>query len=148
MKIADALSGITRLFLDTAPVIYFVERHPAYAALVDDIFDRIDRGVIQAVTSPVTLTECMVQPIRNGLTSLAQDFDDLIVAGSNVTFVPIGPDIAYHAAELRAIHNFRLADAFQAAAALAAGCGAILSNDRALKRLHSLPALILDDLEL
>ena len=27
MKIADALSGVTRLFLDTAPVNFFVERH-------------------------------------------------------------------------------------------------------------------------
>jgi hypothetical protein len=28
MRISDALAGISRLFLDTAPVIYFVERNP------------------------------------------------------------------------------------------------------------------------
>ncbi|MDZ8186866.1 MAG: hypothetical protein RMX96_18695 [Nostoc sp. ChiSLP02] len=28
MRISDALSGVSRLFLDTAPVIYFVERNP------------------------------------------------------------------------------------------------------------------------
>jgi hypothetical protein len=31
VKVADALQGVTRLFLDTAPVIYYVERNPKYA---------------------------------------------------------------------------------------------------------------------
>ena len=33
MKVADALQNVTRLFLDTAPVIYYVERNPRYAAV-------------------------------------------------------------------------------------------------------------------
>jgi hypothetical protein len=28
MRISDALAGVSSLFLDTAPVIYFVERNP------------------------------------------------------------------------------------------------------------------------
>jgi len=88
MKIDDALIGVTRLFLDTAPVIYFVERNPVYSALVDDIFNRIDKGMIEAVTSPVTLAECLVVPIRKALRNVVQDFTDLIVAGANVTFLP------------------------------------------------------------
>lgn len=28
MKIQDALKGISKLALDTAPIIYFVEKHP------------------------------------------------------------------------------------------------------------------------
>ncbi len=30
MRLEDALSGVTRLFLDTAPVVYFVEEHPTF----------------------------------------------------------------------------------------------------------------------
>jgi PIN domain nuclease of toxin-antitoxin system len=30
MSIEDALQGVSRLFLDTAPVIYYMERHPTY----------------------------------------------------------------------------------------------------------------------
>jgi hypothetical protein len=78
VKIADVLRTVTHLFLDTAPVIYYVERNSTYEARVDDIFDRIDAG------SPghhltVTLAECLVGAIKQGLPQAQQDFTDLIV---------------------------------------------------------------------
>lgn len=36
MRIDEALQGVTRLFLDTAPVIYYVEKHPTYLDLCAD----------------------------------------------------------------------------------------------------------------
>jgi predicted nucleic acid-binding protein len=148
MKIAAALHGVKRLFLDTAPVIYFVERNPAYTALVDDIFDRIDAGTLEAVTSPITLAECLVHPVKKGLSKTEQDFNDLIVGGANVTFVPLGDAAGRRAAELRATYNLALADALQVAAALTAGCDAFLTNDVGLKVVKEIPILVLKDLEL
>lgn len=148
MKLADALSTVTRLFLDTAPVIYYVERNPQYAPLVDEIFDRIDDGTLPAVTSPVTLAECLVVPYRLGQVNVQQDFTDLVVSGSGVTFVLLDDATARRAAELRASYNLSLTDAFQFAAALAAGCDAFLTNDAALKRVTELTGLVPEDLEL
>jgi predicted nucleic acid-binding protein len=147
VTVAEALQGVTRLFLDTGPVIYYVERNPAYTALVDDIFDRIDRGTLSAATSPVTLAECLVMPIRQGLSQAEQDFIDLIVSGVNVSFVALDDAIARRAAQLRAGYNLTLADAFQVGAALAAGCDALLTNDLLLKRVQELPVLVLDELQ-
>lgn len=148
MKIADALRGVARLFLDTAPVIYFVEQNPAYADRVNDIFDRIDAGTLTAVTSPITLAECLVGAIRHGPAHLVTDFTDLITVGVNVTFGPIDAAVAQEAARQRAIHNLTLTDALQVAVALAAGSDAFLTNDLALKRVTALPILVLDELEL
>lgn len=148
MKIAAALQGVARLFLDTAPVIYYVERNPAYTALVDDIFDRIDAGTLQSITSPITLAECLVAPIRQGLTQAQQDFTDLIVSGANVAFLTLDAPMANRAADLRARYNLGLLDAFQVSIALAGGANAFLTNDRLLSRVQELPMLILDDLEL
>ena len=148
MKIAVALQGVSRLFLDTAPVVYHVESNAAYKPLVDSIFNQIDAGTIHAVTSPITLAECLVMPIRLGLTQAQQDFTDLIVAGPNVTFVNLNESMARQAAELRARYNLGLADSFQVASALAAGCDALLTNDLGLKRVTELPILVLDELEL
>jgi hypothetical protein len=78
MKISAALQGVALLFLDTAPVIYLVEKNPDYLALVSDIFRRIDDGQVGAVTSPVTLAECLVHPFRLGLSQLRQDFIDVV----------------------------------------------------------------------
>ena len=33
MKASEALEGVARLFLDTAPVVYYVEKHPRAAEL-------------------------------------------------------------------------------------------------------------------
>ncbi|WP_228061116.1 MULTISPECIES: hypothetical protein [unclassified Coleofasciculus] len=33
MNITESLQGVTRLFLNTAPVIYYIERSPQYFAL-------------------------------------------------------------------------------------------------------------------
>ena len=148
MKIGEMLRGAKRLFLDTAPVIYFVERNPDYLERAQPAFAQIDAGTITAVTSPVTLSECLVVPLRLGLESLRQDFVDLLQSGANTTFVNIDGDTARRAAELRARYNLSLPDAFQVAAALAASCDAFLTNDATLKRVTELTVIVLDDLDL
>lgn len=69
MKNDSALQNITHLFLDTAPVIYYLEKNPQYFDTVEFVFDQIDNGSITAVTSPVTLAECLVVPYRVGPTA-------------------------------------------------------------------------------
>lgn len=147
MKIADALQGITRIFLDTAPVIYYVEKHPDYLSLVAPVFDRIDAETLTAVTSPVTLAECLVMPYRLDLPQLRQDFIDVIVYGQSTLFAEIDQEVARRAAELRAVYNITLTDALQIAVALNTGCEAILTNDGALDRVKELRVLTVADLE-
>ena len=60
MSLSERLRSVNRLFLDTAPVIYFIEENPRYLAQVQPVFDRIDSGSLIAITSPITLSECLV----------------------------------------------------------------------------------------
>jgi predicted nucleic acid-binding protein len=92
MNINDALTGVSRLFLDTAPVIYFVERNPHFVDLVDPIFERLEAD-ITAVVSPITLSECLVGAIRLGLADLEQAFVD-VLQQDEVVFVDINASIA------------------------------------------------------
>jgi len=146
VKITEALASVRQLFLDTAPVIYHVEGHPAYQPLTDLVFQQIQGGVPEAVTSSVTLAECLVHPYRHGDMPLAQKFRNVITAGVHTRYVGVDA-VAERAAELRAHYHLTLADAFQIAAALAAGCDAFLTNDTALKRVSELTILVLDGLE-
>lgn len=70
MTLEAMLDGVTHLFLDTAPVIYFVEQHPQYLRIIEPIFSFVDEGRITAVTSPITLSECLVFPYRFNNTTL------------------------------------------------------------------------------
>ena len=148
MNIEESLQGVTRLFLDTAPVIYAVERNAQYLQLVRAIFERIFNGLPIGVTSPVTLAECLVRPYSLGQTELQQDFIELITNNDNIEFVPIDEEnIAIQAAQIRAEYNLQLPDAFQIAVALTANCEAILTNDVTMRRVLQLRVLVLDELE-
>lgn len=148
MNVDTGLQNVSRVLLDTAPVIYFVEKNPRYFSLVAEIFDRIDKGDLEAITTPVTLAEALVIPYRNNLSQLQKDFSDLIIFGGNTTCLSINPVIGQETAKLRARYNLSLTDAIQVSAALYAGCEAFLTNDRGLKRVTELRILILEDLEL
>jgi len=148
MKLADALQPVSLRFLDTAPVIYYVERNPKYVPVVDEVFERMDRGTLPVVTSPITLLECLVVPCRLGQITVQLAFRDLLVHGPGVSFVRVDETVAQRAAELRAKYNLALADACQVATALVAGCNALLTNDVALKRVTELMILVLDELEI
>jgi predicted nucleic acid-binding protein len=146
VNVEESLQGVTRIFLDTAPVIYFVERNLQYLATVRKVFNQIEDGSLMAVTSPVTLAECLVSPYRLGQPQLEQDFLDTIVYGNNTIFVPINnPHLAIEAAKIRARYNLQLPDAFQIAVALAAECEAFFTNDISFKRITELRVLVLND---
>lgn len=145
MKISDALNGVSRLFLDTAPVIYFVERNPQFVDLIDPIFERLDTD-ITAVISGITLSECLVGAIRLGLADLEQAFVD-VLQQDEVVFVEINAVIAREAARMRVRYNLQLPDALQVAATLMASCEAFLTNDVALKRVNELRVLVVSELE-
>jgi len=147
MTIDKALDGVAYLFLDTAPVIYFVEQNPRYLTLTERVFSHIDNGQITAVTSPITLSECLVIPYRSGNTNLQIDFFDLIVHGKNTHFASIDQTIAQQAAELRATYNLALADALQISTALNLNCQAFLTNDKQLARVKEIRMIVLGELE-
>lgn len=147
-KVTDALSGVYRLGFDTAPIIYFIEAHPTYDALVTRIFHLISSGVLNGLASTVGLTEVLVLPLRLQHEELAQRYRNLLLNSHNFHTLDITPAIAERAADLRARYNLRTPDALHVATAIEAGCQAFLTNDSALKRVSEIKVLLLDELEL
>jgi predicted nucleic acid-binding protein len=148
MKIESALQGISRLYLDTAPVVYYVEGVAAFFPIGDRVFQQIESNMFVAITSPVTLSECLVIPVRSGMVALKQDFVDLLTNTEGVILEDIDAAVGQSAAEIRAKYNFKLPDALQIAAAIAAGCEAFLTNDVQLKRVTELRVLVVGELVL
>jgi predicted nucleic acid-binding protein len=147
MRVEQALKGVKQLFLDTAPVIYYVERHPNYFPVVQPIFQHLQTGDFKAVASPITLAECLTLPYRQGLTQLQQDFIDVIVAGENTIFQPTDAAVGCKAAEVRGQYQLKLPDALQIATALIAECDSFLTNDRRLESITELEIIVIENLE-
>lgn len=147
MKLKEWVDSIRLIFLDTAPVIYFVEKNPAFSTKVQPLFSKLDEGTLSAIVSPITLAECLVLPYKISKPDIARIFSELLVSSDNVLFYPIDEATADKAAEFRARYNLTLTDAFQVAVAIQAECDAFLTNDADLKRVTEIPVIILSELE-
>jgi hypothetical protein len=63
LGLVDQLRGL-RICLDTAPIIYFIEKSHRYLDIVRPIFLEIDAGKMEAITSTITLLEVLVRPFK------------------------------------------------------------------------------------
>jgi predicted nucleic acid-binding protein len=74
MSFSEALEGVKKVFLDTAPIIYFIEAHQQFGPLVKQVVDLINENRIQAVTSVLTISEVLPKPVETGNEELAKKF--------------------------------------------------------------------------
>lgn len=133
--------------LDTAPLIFFIEKHPIYADVVRPFFQSVDRGEIRVVTSTVTLLEVLVHPIRRGDESLAHQYNDILLTSPHIFTMPVTPVIAQVAAELRAGYNLKTPDAIQLAIAITNRAVAFLTNDRDFGSVSDIDVIRLRDVQ-
>jgi hypothetical protein len=68
MVIKDFASKV--IYLDTAPLIYFIEGHSTYQPILVSLFDLNDKGGFSFITSALTLLEVLVKPLRDGQPAL------------------------------------------------------------------------------
>ena len=148
MDLNDAFQNVNFVGLDTSPFIYFVERNYVYVDIMREVFKRLTNGNFQAYSSVITLTEVLVQPLRQNNQNLADKYRHLLYNGVNFKLLPINLLVAETAARLRAKYNLRTPDALQISTALENGCEAFLCNDKGLKPITELKVLILDELTL
>jgi len=79
VNISDALKGVQRLYIETAPLIYYVEENPTYLAKMDAIIAAIERTPITAVSSVITLTEVLTQPLKQENQKLEQEYRNILL---------------------------------------------------------------------
>jgi len=131
--------------LDTAVFIYFIEEDPRLLHIVEPLFAAIDRGILEGVTSSLTLLEVLVVPYRVGDFSLAERYEALLTRSRGLRLVDLDRALLRSAALLRATLRLKAPDAIQIAAALAARCPAFLTSDRKLPAMPGLRILQLRD---
>ena len=119
-----------RLYLDSAPIIYLIERSPHFAASVES---RLQIAEVQAVTSELARLECRVKPIRDKEPEVLADYDQFF-AEAITEMVALTHEVIDLATEIRATYGFKTPDAIHVAAAVASGCNVFLTNDHRLDR--------------
>ncbi len=135
-----------RVGADTVVFIYHLEDHPRYAPLTQQVFEAWENGRNSGVTSVITILEILVKPKREGEEGVARDYLELLTTYPNLSIWEVDIGVAELAADLRAKYGIRTPDALQLAAALRAGAGGFITNDRGLKEVTELEVVLLDEL--
>lgn len=144
------MTGSEKIFVDTAPFIYFIEGNkdnPQYSDRVKSFFMECYDVGADLYTSVITIEEYSVFPYRNHEHGYIDRFERLIrTLGMRV--MDIDRNIAKKAAWIRAEYKgFRAMDALQLATACIMGCDLFFTNDKQLRQFKEVRCITVDELE-
>lgn len=137
-----------RIFLDTTPLIYFLDADENFGNKARQIFEEIlsSSGVI--ISSVITQEEYSVYPYRTGNRQKLEAFHDF-VDNCGIVLLPITETIADCAARIRAEYaGFKGMDSLQLAAALEGESDIFLTNDKQLKQFSKLRVVTVEEWDL
>lgn len=118
-----------RFYLDASFFIYVLEEVEPWAEAARRILIALERGECEAVTSELSLAECLVKPLELGRKEIAEIYLDFLRDRPSLVIVPVSREVLIEAASLRGLSGIKLPDAIHAATALQGGCTSFLTND-------------------
>lgn len=134
------------VFLDTAPLIYYIEENSKYSSVLIKLFTGNSKGDFLFETSVITLLEVLVYPLRENEFKLAEEYQKILCNSTTINISDLNIEIAVKAAGLRAKYGLKTPDSIQVATALSVKASYFLTNDLRLKVIDEIEILILDDL--
>lgn len=134
------------IFLDTAPLIYFIEVNSQYQTPLNNVFKLNDSGKITFLTTSITLMEVLVKPFKENRFDLVSQYRNILTQSKDIQLIEISNIIAEEAANLRARYLLKTPDAIQIATSNLLSADYFLTNDKALKTIFPLKIITLDEL--
>jgi predicted nucleic acid-binding protein len=132
--------------LDTMVFIYHFEENQIYSPLTFSIFENLEKGNFNGVTSILTLLEILVKPKRESNSILAERYKILFETFPNLQVKELNENIADIASDLRANYNINTPDAIQLATSLEAQTDIFITNDASLKKITEIKVLLLSEM--
>lgn len=133
------------VYVDANAIIYRVERIQPYLNISAPLWDALEAGQQQIITSELSLLEVLVKPARIQDAALFSLFERVLYETMGFTSVTITRQVLENAARLRVSARLTTPDAIHAATALLSECTLFVTNDPAFQRVPNLPVAILSD---
>ena len=121
------------IFLDSNPVIYFIEQPPTWGLCATARVAAARAAGDRLAVSDLVRMECLVGPLKSGDAAVLAAYAAFF-ALPDVHVFPITPAVCDRGARIRATHGFKPLDSLHLAAAVEHGCGLFLTADAQLAR--------------
>jgi predicted nucleic acid-binding protein len=135
-----------KFFIDTAPLIYFIEGNKKYQEVLDRFFKSNQQGLSILYSSVLTLTELLVHPMKLNREDLVQKYELILTQSQYFELIPLDVEIAKLASKLRVKYGLKTPDAIQIATSIQVGCDFFLTNDLGLRKVTEVKVIIMDNL--
>jgi predicted nucleic acid-binding protein len=123
------------VLIDSAPIIYVLEGHATFGPRFKPLFEAHGAGHLRFAVTTTTIAEVLTGPLQAADEALARRYRAILESWQPIA---LDLEIAESAARLRASLRLKLADAVQAASALAINAAALATHDRDFSRVHAL----------
>lgn len=139
------MTGINKIFIDTAPIIYFLENHTTYGSKMLNIINTCLDNNIMILMSVLGCGEYLTIPYRDNKQTKINNFEHFI-DDLNIQVFEINMDIMKIAAKLRAKYtSIKMPDAIQLATAINTKCDIFLHNDFQLRQIDEIKTVLIDN---
>lgn len=139
------MTEYNKVFLDTTPIIYFLDSDVNFGEKTRYILEEILEEEKQIVTSTITCTEYLTFPYRTNNTEKVNAFFDF-VSDCDIPLYSVDTEIANKAARIRAEYkDFKTMDALQLASACVQGCDLFLTNDKQLRQFKEIKCVTVEE---
>lgn len=139
------MTDFKRIFLDTSPVVYYLENNVLYYPKMKKFWKMYEDS--DYVTSAVTVTEYLTYPYQQNNMKLINAFY-AFVDGMDIKIRSIDKAVAEKAAQIRAEYKFfKTMDSLQLATACLSKCDLFLTNDKQLKQFKEIKCLTVEELD-
>lgn len=135
-----------RYYVDTNVVIAIVEGSEQLSDTQFEFVARVDNGECEALTSELTLAECLAKPMADRNAALVETYLHFLDNRQNFPVVPVSRTTWIAAARLRGEQGIRLPDALHLASAVETGCSVFLTNDRRIRSNERMQVTVWDEL--
>lgn len=139
------MHNFKKIFLDSTPIIYFIQHNEFYFEQVAKIFSFFSEADVKIISSDIVTAESIVHAYRYNNLEVLNNFDNLMNL-LNVEIIHTSEKIARKTSQIRAKYrSFETPDAFNLATAVLSDCDIFLTNDKRLKKFDEVQCLLVDD---
>lgn len=132
--------------LDTMAFIYLFEENEKYIDTVKAIFENIEKGGLEAITSTVTVVECLTKPLKKNDFPLVAKYKTAFRNFPNLEVIPLSMEVAEKAASIRVRYGLKTPDAIQIAIGVLRKARAFVTNDLNFKEVEDVKVVQLNNL--
>jgi predicted nucleic acid-binding protein len=129
------LEPMSKVAMDSNCFIYLIEGSP-YTDKLTDLFQRIEKKSLLAVTSIITITEILTGPYKSKNYKLVEEYRSTLLSFPNLTFREMDYEIANQTALYKAQYGLKTSDAIQLATAMLEKADVFITNDRDFKNVE------------